>query len=180
MKTFFIALILGIFIGAMITAYHNSPESFESLIPSSLKREADQEPNPDPDSKPEEPKPADKIVEQAKEAASKAIEKSGEIAQDIKEGAKDLMEKTDGGATIVEKGKDIVDSAKDAGIKATISGKLKLEESVDSSRIQVEVANGSVTLTGTVSSAAEERKVRDLALDTRFVKDVKSELTIKQ
>ena len=32
MKTFFTALILGIFIGAMITAYYNEPESFKSAL----------------------------------------------------------------------------------------------------------------------------------------------------
>ncbi len=128
MKTFFIALILGIFIGASITAYYNSPESFESLFSS-------------------------------------------------KSNSEGSHEQTDRGE-LLEKGKELVDSAKDAGIKTAIAGKFKVDSSIDASRIKIAVENGSVTLSGEISSRAEERKARDIALDTRYVKDVRSELEI--
>ena len=70
------------------------------------------------------------------------------------------------------------DAESDAGIKAAISGRLKLDSAIDSSGIEIHVEDGSVVLSGKVSSRAEERKARDIALDTRYVKDVKSELTI--
>jgi|ETNmetMinimDraft_22_1059887.scaffolds.fasta_scaffold00072_11 osmotically-inducible protein OsmY len=158
MKTFFVALILGIFIGAMITAYYNSPEAFESLIPSKTdktERESDQrqknlESN---DSKP-------------KEEADSA-EKSN-----LKEKA------SDGAKAIAEKSKDIIESTKDLGIKTAIRGKLKLDKEVDPSRIEIRIQDGSVTLLGEVSSREEARKARDIVLDTRGVKDVSSKLKV--
>lgn len=159
MRTFFTALILGIFIGAMITAYYNDPESFKSAL--SLSDRAGSSDSP------------------MKDIRDKAAESTETVADNLKEGAKSLLEDTrEEREDIAEKGKEIIDSAKDAGIKAAISGRLKLDSSIDASRIEIEVVNGSVALTGTVSSRAEERKARDIALDTRYVKDVRSELEI--
>jgi osmotically-inducible protein OsmY len=91
-----------------------------------------------------------------------------------------LKEKANEGAkVVVEKSKEIFDSTKDLGIGTTIRGKFKLDKSIDPSRIKIGVENGSVTLSGEVSSRAEERKARDIALDTRGVKDVSSKLTIQ-
>ena len=59
-----------------------------------------------------------------------------------------------------------------------LAGKFKVDSSIDASRIKIAVENGSVTLSGEISSRAEERKARDIALDTRYVKDVRSELEI--
>lgn len=163
MKTFFTALILGVFIGAMITAYYNDPESFKSALSLS-----DRESNGDSSS--ESP---------MKEFKQRAAESTGKVADSLKEGANSLLENTrDERKEIAEKGKEIIDSAKDAGIKAAISGRLKLDSSVDAARIEIDVVNGSVVLSGEVSSRAEERKARDIALDTRYVKDVRSELKI--
>ncbi len=160
MKTFFIALILGIFIGATITTYYNSPESFDNLF-SSISGDS-----------PTSSKSNDEIVEKAKDSA-------GKIAERIKEGTKNLLENTkEERAELVEKGKELVDSAKDATIKAKIAAKLKEDPSIDSNRIEIEVENGSVILSGEVSSRAEERKARDIALDTQTVKDVESKLKI--
>ena len=161
MKTFFIALILGIFIGASITAYYNSPESFESLFSSKSNSEGSHEQT------------------DRGELARKAKESAESVAEDLKEGAKTLMENTkEERGELLEKGKELVDSAKDAGIKTAIAGKFKVDSSIDASRIKIAVENGSVTLSGEISSRAEERKARDIALDTRYVKDVRSELEI--
>ncbi len=162
MKTFFFALILGIFIGATITAYYNSPESFEDLFSSITGRSSSSD----------ESTSKDEIVEKAKESADS-------IAESIKEGAQNLLEDTkDNRTEIVEKGKDLVDSAKDAGIETAIAAKLKMASTIDASRIEIEVKNGSVVLSGEVASRAEEREARDITLNTRYVKDVTSNLKI--
>jgi|TARA_B110000495_G_scaffold192905_1_gene197537 hypothetical protein len=160
MKTFFVALILGIFIGSMITAYYNSPEAFESLFPSSSES-ADKK-----STKKDVPKQKKPKVEPEKPADEK--EKTN-LKERANEGAK----------AVAEKSKEIFDSTKDLGIGTTIRGKFKLDRSIDPSRIKIVVENGSVTLSGEVSSRAEERKARDIALDTRGVKDVSSKLTIE-
>ena len=114
-----------------------------------------------------------------KELNDKAAEPTEKVADDLKEGARSLLGNTrEEREEIAEKGKEIIDSAKDAGIKAAISGRLKLDSSIDASDIEIEVSNGSVILSGNVSSRAEERKARDIALDTRYVKDVRSWLKI--
>jgi len=163
MKTFFTALILGIFIGAMITAYYNDPESFKSALTLS-----------DRDSS-----IADNSESPMEELKNKAAESTEKVAENLKEGAQSLLENTrEEREEIAEKGKKIIESAKDTGIKAAISGRLKLDSSIDATRIEIQVINGSVTLTGEVSSREEERKARDIALDNRYVKDFRSELKI--
>ena len=163
MKTFFTALILGIFIGAMITAYYNEPESFKSALSLS-----------DRDSS-----IAGNSESPMEELKNKAAESTEKVTENLKEGAKSLLENTrEEREEIAEKGKEIIESAKDTGIKAAISGRLKLDSSIDATRIEIQVINGSVTLTCEVSSREEERKARDIALDTRYVKDFRSELKI--
>lgn len=163
MKTFFTALLLGIFIGAMITAYYNDPESFKSALSLS-----------DRDSS-----IADNSESPMEELKNKAAESTEKVAENLKEGAQSLLENTrEEREEIAEKGKEIIESAKDTGIKAAISGRLKLDSSIDATRIEIQVINGSVTLTGEVSSREEERKARDIALDNRYVKDFRSELKI--
>ena len=163
MKTFFTALILGIFIGAMITAYYNEPESFKSALSLS-----------DRDSS-----IAGNSESPMEELVNKAAESTEKVAENLKGGAQSLLESTrEEREEIAEKGKEIIDSAKDTGIKAAISGRLKRDSSIDATRIEIQVINGSVTLTGEASSREEERKARDIALDTRYVKDVRSELNI--
>lgn len=163
MKTFFTALILGIFIGAMITSYYNDPESFKSALSLS-----------DRDSS-----IAGNSESPMEELKNKAAESTEKVTENLKEGAKSLLENTrEEREEIAEKGKEIIESAKDTGIKAAISGRLKLDSSIDATRIEIQVINGSVTLTGEVSSREEERKARDIALDTRYVKDFRSELNI--
>jgi len=163
MKTFFTALILGIFIGAMITAYYNDPESFKSALTLSYRDSSI----------------ADNSESPMEELKNKAAESTEKVAENLKEGAQSLLENTrEEREEIAEKGKKIIESAKDTGIKAAISGRLKLDSSIDATRIEIQVINGSVTLTGEVSSREEERKARDIALDNRYVKDFRSELKI--
>tara|TARA_B100000900_G_scaffold386663_1_gene377295 strand:+ start:1027 stop:1515 length:489 start_codon:yes stop_codon:yes gene_type:complete len=160
MKTFFIALILGIFIGATITTFYNSPESVDNLISSISGNSSSSTQS------------RDEIVEKAKESA-------GKIAEKIKEGTQNLLENTrEERAELVETGREIVDSATDATIKAKIAAKLKEDSSVDAERIEILVENRSVILSGEVSSSEETKKARDIALDIQSVIDVKSNLKI--
>ena len=160
MKTFFIALILGIFIGATITTYYNSPESADNLISSISGNSSSSIQS------------RDEIVEKAKESA-------GKIAAKIKEGTQNLLENTkEERAELVETGREIVDSATDATIKAKIEAKLKEDSSVDAERIEILVKNRSVILSGEVSSSEETKKARDIALDIQSVIDVRSNLKI--
>ena len=158
MKTFFVALILGIFIGAMITAYYNSPEAFQSLIPSQSET-------------------VEKAPKSKDEPKQEEDGESNEAADNDEKAT--LKEKaSDGAKAIAEKSKDIIESTKDLGIKTAIRGKLKLDKEVDPSRIEIRIQDGSVTLLGEVSTREEARKARDIALDTRGVKDVSSKLKI--
>lgn len=77
------------------------------------------------------------------------------------------------------KQEESLDSATDTGIRAAINARLKLDSSIDASRIQVSVSNGSVTLSGKVSSRADERKAKDIAIETRYARDVKSKLVVE-
>lgn len=146
----------------MITAYYNSPEAFESFLPPSSGSAID-EPSGSKDLHPE--------AEPPREAAKTPPADTGISTFKAKA--------SEGAKAIAEKSKDIIDSTKDLGIGTAIRGKFKLNQSIDSGRIKIEVSNGSVTLLGEVSSRAEERKARDIALDTRGVKDVSSKLKIK-
>lgn len=161
MKTFFVALILGIFIGAMITAYYNSPEAFHSFFP--------------PSTESAEAKTDAPIAEPKSEGLKPELEKSSDEKDET-----DLKAKASEGAKVVaEKSKELFASTKDLGIGTAVRGKFKLDKSIDPSRIEIDVSNGSVTLSGEVSSRAEERKARDVALDTNGVKDVISNLAIE-
>jgi osmotically-inducible protein OsmY len=66
----------------------------------------------------------------------------------------------------------------DAEIKADVETALALNATVDSSDIAVSVANGTVTLDGTVSRYWEKRRAEDLASDLTGVVMVDNHLTV--
>ena len=51
---------------------------------------------------------------------------------------------------------------------------------VDASNVQVEVANGVVTLRGTVDDRRQKRMAEDSAVGVRGVQDIQNRLTIRQ
>lgn len=67
----------------------------------------------------------------------------------------------------------------DEDIKRDIEDSLFWDTWVDSTRVDVEVQNGVVTLTGTVSSIIEKRAAGDDAWDVPGVIDVKNEICIQ-
>jgi hyperosmotically inducible periplasmic protein len=64
----------------------------------------------------------------------------------------------------------------DGSITAKIKAKMTLDDTVQARDIHVDYANGVVTLTGTVSSAAERKRAVDLARETKGVKSVNDQL----
>jgi osmotically-inducible protein OsmY len=64
----------------------------------------------------------------------------------------------------------------DGSITAKIKAKMALDDVVKASDINVDYANGVVTLTGTVRTAAERKRAVDLARETEGVKSVTDRL----
>jgi osmotically-inducible protein OsmY len=68
----------------------------------------------------------------------------------------------------------------DAEIADDVRNRLVWDNWVDANRINVQVRNGVVTLSGEVDSIVEKRAAGDDAWDTPGVKDVINDLTIRQ
>jgi len=82
MKTFFVALVLGIFIGSIVTAYFTNPEAFDDFMSTaSDKTGIDAE-------------KVDTFKERAGEIIEKGAEKGKEFAKDTAEASVALMIKT--------------------------------------------------------------------------------------
>jgi hyperosmotically inducible periplasmic protein len=64
----------------------------------------------------------------------------------------------------------------DGSITAKIKAKMALDDSVKANEINVDFANGVVTLTGTVRTAAERKRAVDLARETQGVTSVTDRL----
>ncbi len=149
MKTFFVALLLGIFIGSAITAYFNSPESFRGML--ALE-------------KTDAPKPSEKM-ETLKEAAKDTLEGGKEKAARLAENVK-------------EKGQDAIESSVDLKIAIAIRGKFKLDQEIESDPIRIDVKDGLVTLSGTVPDYDMARRAIEKAAEAEGVKGVESNLEV--
>ena len=69
--------------------------------------------------------------------------------------------------------------ATNAGITARIKSKMALDEIVEAADIDVDTANGVVTLTGSVASAAERERALQLARETEGVRSVVDRLDVR-
>ena len=67
----------------------------------------------------------------------------------------------------------------DAGITITVKGRLLADPQVQGLRIDVDTRDGVVFLTGSVGSDADRQKAIQLARDTKGVRDVQANLTLK-
>jgi hypothetical protein len=67
----------------------------------------------------------------------------------------------------------------DAALTTKIKSKMALDDTVKAANVNVDTANGVVTLRGTVHSEAEHAKAVELARDTRGVTSVLDHLTIR-
>lgn len=159
MKTFFIALLLGILIGCLATVYHYEPNTFDSLIA--------------PKSSSSEKQPIDKAVEKTENILDDTTKASKEAAEDLKEKGESWTD------ALKEKGNDALESTRDLTIATTIRGKFKLDGEIDSSAITIDVKDGHVTLGGTVPNKDLKLHVIGLAKETKWVEEVKSTLEIK-
>jgi osmotically-inducible protein OsmY len=72
------------------------------------------------------------------------------------------------------------DALSDAGITTAVKSKLLADPEVGGLKIDVDTANGIVTLTGNVNSAAEKRQAVNVAKGTDGVKSVKDNLKIER
>ena len=90
-----------------------------------------------------------------------------------------------------EAGRDAADKAKeagrdagnlmgDAGITTAVKTKMLADDTVRGLKIDVDTANGVVTLTGNVASAAERRRALEIARETDGVKSVKDQLKLEK
>ncbi len=68
----------------------------------------------------------------------------------------------------------------DKDIQQKILAKLKQEHQVDASKIQVEVKNGKVTLTGEVSSAEAQSSANWITTGVQGVTGVMNQLTVRR
>ena len=68
----------------------------------------------------------------------------------------------------------------DSGITASVKGRLLDDPQVKGLRIDVDTRDGVVFLTGSVGSDVERQKAIQLARDTKGVRDVQANLTLRQ
>jgi hyperosmotically inducible protein len=73
----------------------------------------------------------------------------------------------------------VTEALTDTGITTAVKTKLLADPASSSLAIHVDTANGIVTLTGTVSTAAEKARAEDLAKDTSGVNSVVNSLTVE-
>ncbi len=149
MKVFFAGLLLGIFIGCVVTAYFNSPESFQGLIAP----------------KTEDSKNSSEKLENLKESAKETLESGKEKAAKLAENVK-------------EKSQEALESGKDLKIAVAIRSKFKLDKDIDSEAIRIEVDDGMVKLSGSVPTYEMASQAIEKAAEADGVKGVESELII--
>lgn len=77
-----------------------------------------------------------------------------------------------------DKGEGIGDKLSDAGITAAIKAKMLADTTVSGLKIDIDTANGVVTLNGDVKSGIEKRRAVQIARETDGVKSVKDNLKI--
>lgn len=110
-----------------------------------------------------------------------AVETPADRRSDTAERVEDNLRRT--GDVIREKaneaGNAIADATADARISAAIKGKLIAETSLSAFRIDVDTADGVVTLSGTVPSARDAAAAIEIARNTEGVREVVSSLRVK-
>ncbi|MEM9157676.1 MAG: BON domain-containing protein [Verrucomicrobiota bacterium] len=200
MRTFFIALFLGIFIGAIITAYFKTPEEFEEIFTPEKKAQIDEK--------------LDRLGDKLEGYKEKIEEKLGKEGEEVPKTETPPQTDTDYEAPtdiepvsdpdppiepapqtqapredaeepsvldrISEKATDLFGSSADKRIKTNIISKLKLSGEVDIEAIEVLVQDGIVTLSGSIPSDFLANKVAILAQETKGVKEVIEDLNVAE
>jgi hyperosmotically inducible protein len=101
----------------------------------------------------------------ARAAGGRAADKTQEMARDTKSAAKDATGTS---------GKAVTDG----WLKSKIASQFVAEDSLDKSDIDIDIANGAVTLTGAVRTAAAKNRATAIVKATDGVKGVKNNLKI--
>ncbi len=113
------------------------------------------------------------VKDDTKETAAKVKEKSKDAGEKTKDVSKEAAQKTKDAAV---KTKDVT---ADAAITSEVKTKLLGDTKVGGLKIDVDTKDNVVTLTGTVSSAAEKAEAIRLAKTTTGVKSVVDKLVVK-
>lgn len=166
MKTFFIAFLLGIFVGVLAMGYFAKPGAYKGALPNSWTREQNEQ-KPEPESRPS--KEADD-----ESAAASLREKAGEAYDGAKEMANEWSEKAK------TTGQAALEASKETGIGVKIRAKFKLDDDLRGAAIDISVEDGRVTLVGQVPSREVEQKAISKAIETGGVKEVVSRLEIAE
>jgi osmotically-inducible protein OsmY len=87
-------------------------------------------------------------------------------------------EARDAGRTVGEAGRDVAEATGDAAVTAAVKSKFLADTTVGGLKIDVDTKDNVVTLTGTVSSAAEKAEAVRIARATSGVKSVRDNLKV--
>lgn len=87
-------------------------------------------------------------------------------------------EARDAGRTVSEAGRDVAEATGDAAVTAAVKSKFLADTTVSGLKIDVDTKDNVVTLTGTVSSAAEKAEAVRIARATDGVKSVRDNLKV--
>lgn len=203
MKTFFIAFILGIFAGSLITAFWSSPEAFEELkaAKSNLFKQSNpaktDEPKLETETVPPEEPPtvkADPSIPMFKVAAKKEEpdleesptpippsepDTSEDTIQRSKEKAVKIAEAVkEKAAELTQQAKPYLNEGVDLAIASAIRAQFKLDKRIASDQLKINVTNREVTLTGTLSSGTLKQLVIEIAMTTKGVMQVTPNIEI--
>lgn len=168
MKTFVIGILLGVIIGVgavwYFTAGKATPEAQQAEERAASKAEQAQE-------------SASDALEQASQAFQAKLEawelQPEDIEKDLKEQGKVIRRKAR------EAGENLMDTATEAKITASIKTKLAADAELSVFDISVSTDDGQVTLSGTVDSPELVGRATALALETEGVQEVVSTLQIE-
>ena len=113
---------------------------------------------------------------EVRDAAGEAGRTVGEAGRDVGrtvgEAGRDV------GRTVSEAGRDVADATGDAAVTAAVKSKFLADTTVSGLKIDVDTKDNVVTLTGTVSSAAEKAEAVRIARATSGVKSVRDNLKV--
>ena len=118
-----------------------------------------------------------KAEEQAKDVAEQVQDKTREIAEKTADETREIA------GDIVDKTKEVVsatgETITDAWITTKLTAKFADEKLLKDSDIKIETNDRTVTLKGTVASAAGKSRAESVALGTEGVSRVVNQLTVK-
>lgn len=203
MKTFFIAFILGIFAGSLITAFWSSPEAFEELKAAKNNlfkqsepvetEEATQENEPVPAEEPPTVKtdPSIPMFKVAPKKEEPDLEKSPtpiplsepkppeDTIERSKEKAVKIAEAVkEKAAELTEQAKPYLNEGVDLAIASAIRAQFKLDKRIASDQLKINVTNREVTLTGTTNSGTLKQLIIEIAMTTKGVMQVTPNIEI--